>query len=308
MTGDVYPELYKAFVSKLALFNLDLDFVLSYSCLVTTDFYDHLLVATIAPLVTLAVLAGSYIVATKRNDSSESAKSAVRRKHQSALLYLAFFIYSPVSYKIFQAFSCDELDDGNSYLHADYSLSCLTPRHSWYKMYALIMVGIYPLGIATAFACLLAWYRHDLVNPQRESMVRLKQFHSVWAAYKPSRYFYEVIECARRISLATIAAFVPSNSLTQISFALMSAVAWVFFSEVISPFQKKTDMNLYRWGNGIVVASMYVAFLAKVDVGYDTEHALLTFSGVLLLANVFMVVTVLLQTALLVKEWRGTRQ
>ncbi|CAM9696832.1 unnamed protein product, partial [Laminaria digitata] len=301
VAGDVYPELYKAFVSKLTAFNLDLNFVLSYSCLVTIDFYHHLLVATMAPLVMLVMIAGSYFVAKKRNDSSESTKSAVRHKHQSALLYLAFFIYSPVSYKVFQTFSCDELDDGNSYLRADYRLSCLTPRHRWYRAYALIMVGVYPVGIAAVFAYLLARYSRDLVKPHRESMIHLRPLQSMWAAYKPSRYYYEFVECGRRISITIIAAFLPSNSAAQISVVLLLAVVWVFISEAISPFQKKRDMNLYRWGNGIIVASMYVAFLMKVDVGVDTEHALLTFSGVLILANVFMVVTVLLQAAFMVK-------
>ena len=132
-----------------------MNFVLSYSCLVTTDFYDHLLVATIAPLVVLVVLAVIYFASKTRTCSSESARRAVRHKHQSALLYFAFFVYSPVSYKIFQTFSCDEIDGGKSYLRANYSLSCLTPRHSWYEMYALVMVGAYPVGIAVAFACLL---------------------------------------------------------------------------------------------------------------------------------------------------------
>ncbi|CAM9925055.1 unnamed protein product, partial [Laminaria digitata] len=301
VAGDVYPELYKAFVSKLTAFNLDLNFVMSYSCLVTTDFYHHLVVATIAPLVMLVMLAVSCLVAKKRNDSCKPAMRAVRRKHQSALLYFAFFIYSPVSYKIFQTFSCDELDDGSNYLRADYSLSCLTPRHSWYRVYALIMLGVYPIGIAAVFACLLAWYKHDLVKPCRKSLLRLQPYQGIWAAYKPSRYFYEVIECGRRIALTTIAAFVPSNSVTQISIALMFAVLWVIISEAISPFEKKPDMNLYRWGNAIVVASLYVALLMKVDVGYDTQRALLTFSGVLILANAFMVVTVLLQTIFLAK-------
>ncbi|CAM9094382.1 unnamed protein product, partial [Laminaria digitata] len=297
----VYPELYKAFVSKLTVFNLDWNFVLSYSCLVATDFYDHLLVYTIAPLVMLVLLVGSYVVAKKRNDSSESAKRAVRHKHLSALHFLALFIYSPVSYKIFQTFSCDDLDDGNSYLRADYSLSCLTPSHRWFQTYALIMVAIYPLGIAAVFASVLAWNIHDLAKPHRESIVRLKPFHGLWGAYKPSRYFYEVVECGRRVSLTVIAAFVPSNGVTQVSIALAFAVAWVFISEIISPFANRADTNLYRWGNGIVVASMYVAFLAKVDFDYPKE-TLFAFSGVLILANVLMVVMVLLQTALLVKE------
>jgi len=50
---------------------------------------------------------------------------------------------------------------------------------------------------------------------------------------------------------------------------------------------------------------MYVAFLTKVDVGEEKYYALLTYSGVLILANVFMVVTVLVQMVFLAKQMRG---
>lgn len=303
----MYPELYTALVSKLTAFNLDVNFALAYSCLVTTDFYHHLVAATIVPLVALVMLGGSYTAAIKRNDRTESAKRLVQHNHQSTLVYFAFFVYSPVSYKIFQTFACDELDDGNSYLRADYSLSCLTPRHSWYKAYALVMVAIYPVGIAAVFACLLGRYRHDLVRSDRDTLVHLQPLNGIWGAYRPSRFYYEVVECGRRISLTSIAAFVPANSVAQLAIVLIFAVVFVFISEAISPFAKSADMNLYRWGNGIVVASMYVAFLMRIDVGHDNTPALLTFSGVLIAANSFMVVTVLLQTALLAKEWRKVR-
>ncbi|CAM9282846.1 unnamed protein product, partial [Laminaria digitata] len=298
----VYPELYQDFVSKLNPINLDLEFVFSYSCLVTNDLYDHLLFATIAPLVVLVLLVGSYFIGKKRNSCSASAMREVRHKHQAAVLYVTFLVYSPVSYKIFQTFGCDELDDGETYLRADYSLSCLTSCHSWYKAYALIMVGVYPVGIAAAFAGLVFWHRRDLTKSVRGTMLHLKPLNAVWAAYKPSRYYYEVVECCRRMALTSIAAFVLPNSTAQISIALLFAVVFVFISETLSPFQKGVDMGLYRWGNGIIVASMYVAFLRKIDVGKDTTYALLTFSGVLISANAFMVVTVIVQTVLLAKE------
>ena len=301
----MYPELYENFVSKLNLVNLDLDFVFSYSCLVTNDFYDHLLVATITPFLALVVLAWSYVLGKKRNSCSESAMGQVRQKHQAAVIYFAFLVYSPVSYRIFRTFGCDELDDGESYLRADYRLSCVTARHSWYKLYAFIMVGVYPIGIAAAFAALLVWHRYDLVKPQRVTMLHLKPSNGLWAPYKPSRYYYEVVECGRRLSLTAIAAFVRPNSAAQISMGFFFAVVFVFISEVLSPFKMSADTMLYRWGNGVIVASMYVAFLMKVDVGQETQHSLLTYSGVLILANVFMVVAVLLQMVFLAIQIRG---
>ncbi|CAM9652482.1 unnamed protein product, partial [Laminaria digitata] len=220
----VYPELYQTFVSKINPINLDLNFVFSYSCLVTNDFYDHLIFATITPLLVLVVLVGSYFIGKKRNSCSESAMREVRHKHQAAVLYVAFLVYSTVSHRIFQTFGCDELDNGETYLRADYRLHCLTSRHTSYKMYAFIMVGVYPIGIAAAFAGLLVWHRRDLVQPDRGEMLHLKPLNGVWAAYKPSRYYYEAVECGRRVALTGIAVFALSNSTAQISIALLFAV------------------------------------------------------------------------------------
>ena len=50
---------------------------------------------------------------------------------------------------------------------------------------------------------------------------------------------------------------------------------------------------------------MYVACLMKVDVGEEKYYALLAYSGVLILANVFMVVKVLVQMVFWAKQMRG---
>ena len=296
--------MYKNFASKLGLINFDLGVLLSYTCILTTDFYDSLLFATITPPVMLVVLAASYLVGKKRNSSSELAIREVLHKHQSVALYLALFVYSSVSYTIFQTFSCDELEDGEVYLRADYSLTCSTTRHSVYRVYAIVMVFVYPFGIPVVFALWLARHRLDLVRADRETIAQLKPLSDIWAPYKPSRYYYEVVECGRRISLTVIAAFVRPKSAAQVSIAFLFSVVFVFISEALSPFEKRADMRLYRWGNGVIVASMYVAFLMKVDVGEETDYALLTYSGVLILANVFMVVTVIVQMVFLGKRMR----
>lgn len=308
ITGDVYPDIYAKFVSKLNPMNLDLDFALSYSCIVDADFYDHLLFATIMPPLVLLLLALSYYVVKKRNSNSESAISVVWHKHQSAAIYLAFLVYSPVSYKIFQAFACDELDDGKTFLRADYSLSCLTPRHSAYEVYALIMVGIYPVGIPAVFASLLTRHRHDLVKPDRATTAHLQPFKGIWGAYRPSRYYYELIECGRRIILTAIASFIFPNSTAQIAIVLLVAFAFVFISESVSPFEKEIDTILYRWGNGIIVGSVYIALLMKMEVANESIEAVSAFSAILIIANVTMLLTVLFQTALLVTEWRREKK
>ncbi|MEP2386935.1 hypothetical protein, partial [Hyphomonas sp.] len=116
ITGNVYPEGYTNFVAKLTPINFDLGLFLSYSCMVTTDFYDRLVISTVTPLIMLLALSGSYFVGKKRNRGFEEAIQVVQYRHQSAALFLLFLVYSSVSYTIFQTFACDDLVDGKSYL------------------------------------------------------------------------------------------------------------------------------------------------------------------------------------------------
>ena len=277
-------------------------FMLSYSCLMTTDFYDRLLVATIGPVLVIVALTGTCSIATKRNKSSELAIRTVRHKHISAALFVVFFIYSSVSFTIFQTFACDTLDDEVPYLRADYSLTCGTNRHRVFTVYAIGMVLVYPVGIPAVFSWWLGRNRQDLRKPDRNGVAHLEACNSLWAAYKPSRYYYEVIECGRRIMLTGIAVFIVPGTSAQTAMVLLLAVV-VLVSELLSPFERGVDMGLYRWGNGVVLMSMYSALLLEVDVSEEESATISVFVVVLIAANVVMVVTVVVESYLLVKEW-----
>ena len=152
IAGDVYPKIYSNFVFKLTPVNLAIGCMLSYSCSVTTDYCDRLLIATIMPPLMLVALVGSYYSGKHRNRSSEVAISVVRHRRQSAALLLAFWVYSSVSFTIFQTFAYDDPDDEKAYLRADYSLECSTARHNTFKTYSLVMASVDPVGIPAVYA------------------------------------------------------------------------------------------------------------------------------------------------------------
>ena len=189
----------------------------------STDFYDHLLVNTIAPLVVLMALCGTYSVAQKRNQGSEDAMREVQHKHLSAGLFVAFLVYSSVSFTIFQTFGCETLDDGVSYLRADYSLTCDTDRYAIYRAYAIVMLCVYPIGLPAILSWWLIRNRVDLKKDNRTTMKHLEPFSGIWSQYRPSRYYYEVVEFGRRIALTATASFVPANSVAQIAVVLLVA-------------------------------------------------------------------------------------
>lgn len=58
-----YPEAYERFLSIVDLQNLDLISFLAAGCMISTDFFDRLLISTSMPVAVLAVLAGTYAAA-----------------------------------------------------------------------------------------------------------------------------------------------------------------------------------------------------------------------------------------------------
>ena len=285
--------------------NLDIGIFLSYSCFATPDFYHRLLLATVGPLVVLAFFRATYFVAKKRNENSELAIRTVQHKHLSAAAFVVIFAYSSVSFTIFQTFVCDSWDDV-AYLRADYSLQCGTPKHHKFRAYAIVMLCVYPVGIPAVFAWWMVRNRRDLQRADRSAVTHLTPFSNLWSAYKPSRYYYEIVECCRRIMHAGIAVFAMPGSLAQIAIALLLAAVFLFVSQALSPFEQRVDKWLYFWGNGVVVASVYAALMMEIK---NTESDIPSgFGFVLIAANMVMAIAVLMESRYSIKKWRAERR
>ncbi|CAM9494231.1 unnamed protein product, partial [Laminaria digitata] len=301
IAGAVYPDEYEAFLSKMTAINLDIGAILSNLCIVKTDFYDRLFVSTVWPLVVLSALAGICYIARKRNRSTQMPETAVQRKYLEAGLFVLLFVYSSVSFTIFQTFVCQDLDDGSAYLRADYSVKCWTQNYDAYRTYASVMACVYPVGVPAVFWWWLARNRRCLKEPDRQAMPHLLPFRGLWSAYKPSCYYYEVVECSRRVFLTGAAVFVLPNSADQIAVVLLVAVIFTFISESLSPFENKYDMWLYRWGNAVLLVSMYIALLLKVELAAEASRISVAMTALLIATNVCMFVAVVVQAGLLVK-------
>ncbi|CAN0076684.1 unnamed protein product, partial [Ectocarpus sp. 13 AM-2016] len=303
VAGVEYPGAYKDFLSVIDVVNLDLGFILSLACVYDTDFYDRLLLTTICPAVVLGLLGCTYLVARRRNRHSQEAMGVVKHRHLSVALFIMFVIYATVSYTIFETFVCDLLDDGNSYLRADYSLTCDTETHTAYRVYAGLMILVYPVGIPCVFGWWLFKHRHELTQEGRERRAALKPAADLWEPYKPSTYYYEVVECFRRIALTGFAVFIYPDSSAQVAIVLLLAIVFMVVSELLSPFARPIEMWLYRTGHYVVFASMYLALLLRVDVSDERNQSQEVFSGVLVIAHAAMLLVVVLQGLLIFAGW-----
>ena len=296
-----YPQVYQTFLDGLNVFNFDLSWILSAGCIVDVDFHDRLLISTIGPIVAVLFLGCTYAAAVRIHRGAAEILQNVRHKHVSLVLLLTFVVYSSVSSVLFSAFACDPLDDGKNYLRSDYRIECDSPKHRGFQAYAGFMIVVYTVGIPAFYAGLLFKDRDVLRQEQKDrgSATRVSSTSDLWKPYKPSVFYYELIECARRILLAGVVVFIYPNSAAQIAITLIVAFAFVLVSEGLAPYASRWDHWISRTGHVVVVASMYVALLLKVDVSDERSSSQKVFEAVLVAVHVVMVLVVVAETVVM---------
>ncbi|CAM9580855.1 unnamed protein product, partial [Hapterophycus canaliculatus] len=316
----VYPGVWGQFLEGLSAFvGLDFGLVLSSGCFFDVDFHGQMLVSTITPLVALGLLGVTYGVGVRRNrvtsTTTESAAAAalgsVRRKHASMALLITFLVYSSVSSTVFRMFACETLDDANEYLRADYTIECDSAKHRALQVYAAFMIVVYPAGIPALYAALL-WTKRDVLKDGRRgaagdgdlglsSPTVLQLTADLWKPYTPERYYFEVVECARRVSLTGVIVFIFPNSAAQVAVTLLLAFAFFALFEVLAPYASRADAWLSRVGYIVVFLSLFQALLLKVDVSDERDHSQEVFGGVLLVANICMITGVIAEAVMVTR-------
>lgn len=288
------------------MLNFDVGWVPWLECVVDLSFHDRLLVSTLGPVVAMGLLLGTYAIAVRRNlGRPTNCLHRVRQKHLSMALVVTFLVYCSVSSTVLQAFPCEILDDGHSYLRVDNRSQCNVAEHQALKAYAAAMVCVYPIGVPMLYASLLYQHRHVLKDEERrKGNVHVQFISGLWEPYKPDRFYFELFECVRRVSLTSVVAFIEPNSTAQIAIMLLIGVAYAVFAEVLSPFLSVWDKWIARAGHVIVFLSMYTALLLKANMAGELHDSRTVFAVLLVVLHVGLVIAVLAQAVVMLSAAR----
>lgn len=168
------------------------------------------------------------------------------------------------------------------------------------------MIFVYPIGIPAVFAWWLVSNRRDLVKvgsgDNNPGSNELQPMRDLWEPYKPSRYYYEVVECGRRIVLTGLGVFLFPGSAAQVALEVVFAAVFIAISEMFSPFAQPMDMWLYRTGMWVVFLSMYLALLLKVDASDEDSQSQAVFAKLLIAANAGLAFAVVVQAGVSVRK------
>lgn len=291
-----FPGIYQRFLDGVNFLNFDFSWMLSVGCVVNIDTHVRLLIFTLTPIAVMSLLGATYAIGVKRSDGSADAIRHILHKHISMALFVTVLVYSSVSSTVFQMFSCDDLEDGNTYLRVDYRIHCDSPKHRALQIYSGFMIFLYPLGIPAIYGVLLYRTRHLLqTETSRAHSVRAQWTSELWSPYRPSRFYYEVIECGRRIMLTGALVFIYPNTAAQIAVALMVSFTFAIISEGLAPYKSIWDAWLSRAGHVVVFTSLFLALLLKVDISDEHARSQQMFEIVLVTVHGFMILAVFLE-------------
>ncbi len=191
------PASVAALLDVFDVLNLSIDALgLPLGCMRLGSFFDQLLFLVLAPCVLgILFLACSMATEVLTKRKAASLKAGLIRA-LPYLLYLAFCAFPLVSSRAFQAFDCEEFDDGTRFLRVDYSLDCDDNEYGRVVYLAWVAISLYPIGIPLLYLALLLSARKAILTEQPTALSRSLTF--LYQDYAPSMYWWEVVEISKK--------------------------------------------------------------------------------------------------------------
>jgi predicted outer membrane repeat protein len=308
-----YPSSYTKYLSVFYFLNFNILGFSEIQCIYDPSFYQTLLFTTLSPyllvLIVSFLICARAIIAKRMNAKhpSYSWKTAITHIF-SVGLYISYIALIPVSNIIFELFSCQEFDDGSRFLVADYSVDCNTDTYRSYLIYGAIMILLYPVGIPLIYAILLVSNQKH-VNPswrlvvegkekkvisekvlQREKMKIRRTYDDIrnisflFDNYKPKRWYFEIFECFRRLTLGAIPVLILRGQSLQIIIVLLVSLLSVALLMHMEPYTHDADNRLAIIAQWSITMALIGALVIRIDALNEDDSPILL-SVVLIIIN-----------------------
>jgi hypothetical protein len=240
--------------------------ILSVGCLSQegVSYYTLVFAMTALPIVVIALLM----------TLGKIVGGEMQQFARTASLATMYLVLPSVSTLVFGLFPCDDLANGEEYLRADYSLSCLSPVRPGIITYGAVMLLVYPLGIPAVFAWLLVRRKSKIKASvaERDEDEAIRGTCFLWEAYKPKYWWYEIFETARRLALTGGLGLIKPGTETQLATGLLLATIGMVVQARFSPYLNKRDNVLSLLSNiQIFLVLMAALMLAKSGNLVDKE-------------------------------------
>ncbi len=303
LIGDVYdvsfPIKYLNVLGFFSIFEFDLLRIFKVPCFVDYDGHTAMYGLSVVLLLLLfIVIAGlaRLVCELKHADSKSTIRQAV-----GFLLPLTYLVYPFACKLIFATFNCDTVS-GVPYLHTDLRIRCDSDKHRMAEAFAGFMVIVFPVGLPMLYFIML-WANcdrlHDNTGHPRKEMAFLAFFYR---EYEQLFFYWETVECLRKLLLMGFANFFQPGSLMQLITAMIITVVYGHVLCIFKPYKKNVDNVQAIWTQLMLFFTLLGALMVKFEQGFlatgiyedgyttDTVNAMLIGSTLLVPLEAFIVV------------------
>ena len=155
-------------------------------------------------------------------------------------------------------FNCREVDSVR-YLRSDLRLECDTERHTAASAFGWFMVFAFPVGLPLLYFVMLFHQRKKLYEADGETASKeVSYLRFFFGEYKPELYFWETIECGRKLLLMGFAAFYQPGTLMQLIAVMSLTVLYIIMITMAFPYANNSDNLLAINGQAMLFLTLSV--------------------------------------------------
>jgi hypothetical protein len=171
------------------------------------------------------------------------------------------------------------------------------------------MILVYPLGIPALYTALL-WRHRDAVRATATATrPRIDRMHAnsalmssafLWQPYTVRMYYWQVVECARRLLLTGVMVFFMwSTTATEAAIGCLLAVQLILAAVVLicAPHKDSWDQCAYILGASAIFLTMLMALLIKSGASNFDDTGMIVYGALMIVLCVAVLLFAVLQMA-----------
>lgn len=294
-----FPNIYSAIAAALSVVNLNISTSSLVTCAVDNsyDAIDSLVVDTSYPVVVVGVLWVLFRAHLWMKAGENS--SALAARYFNIFLLFTYLILPFTTAKIFQIFSCQNVDPDNvvegddHYMTIDYSVSCSSMKYNFGFVWAIVCIFVYPVGIPALYFYVLHASKRDIISrnvkstPEEEAQrdARLHPIRLLFEFYEPHLWFWEIVETFNRLFLTGVLVVISQGSAVQIIIGVAVSLLFVKITDIYRPYADRKIQTLREICQWQIFSVFFIAILLKADFGSVERVALDVFLVLVVMAN-----------------------
>ncbi|CAN0503938.1 unnamed protein product, partial [Laminaria digitata] len=113
--------------------------------------------------------------------------------------------------------------------------------------------------------------------------------------YRPGAYYFEVLECFRRLLLTGCLVFILPNSAGQAAVACVLSVLTVGIFALVHPYSDTNDHRSYTLGALAIFLTMFMGLVVRVDLADEETQSQQVLSALLIILTAGLLILALVE-------------